>query len=83
MKFEKNGQIHSDSKLIDTISGNVKSPSGELVMVEFFVFELPTVEGEVLSWGVTMNGNGRVQSMTFTDKAKMQSVLDSQSKMFV
>lgn len=83
MKFEINGNVHSTAKLIDTITGSVKSPSGDLVKVEFFVFELPTVEGEVLQWGMTMNGNGRVQSVTFTDKAKMEAVIESQKKMFV
>ena len=82
-KLNVNGKIYCDTNLIDSVSGNVNSPNGEVVAVTIELHTVLNVSGDVSKWVFVASMVGQSRSMEFSAESKAREVLDAQKKFFV
>lgn len=82
-KLNVNGKIYCDTNLIESVSGNVNSPNGEVVTVTLDLHTVLNVSGEISKWIFVAAMDGQSRSMEFAAESKAREVLNAQKKFFV
>lgn len=79
-----NGKNFTDCRKIDSVSGNVKAPSGTIESVVLDTFEMLNVSGDVNSHAVRVAGFGKVKTFVFHKGIEeANTLIAAQSKFFI